>query len=266
MVQSGPRYMPVSTGEKELESGSVREAHQGAYPQQWQLFSQGAGQCEYQGFDTWTPQEQDAFHDSKLRAKWGFGQVSIRLPIRGCLQFIAIVYGFLPFAIPIWWFVWVVESMIRRGYQNPQFFPAYGLGITVGFAIVNELITKKLCRKLLPERITARPPEAVCKHPGMPSGHVMNAYTVLGWVILEFTNDRPLRLEWLLVVLLVMGPVPWARVYNRDHTLLQVTVSAVVAWGMSYLAYWIRATHFPSHDHPWQWYHLGPEQCEWCTQ
>lgn len=238
-----------------------------AEPEQWQLCAQGAGQCERQGFATWTAEERQLWQDGKLRVKWGIGQVSIRLPWRGCLHFIAVMYGFLPFIVPIWFFVWVVETWISRGY--PRFFPAYGLAVSAGFALVNELITKRLCRKFLPASITDRPPEAVCKHPGMPSGHVLNAYTVLGWLVLEFVNDEAgLHLEWLLIVLLVMGPVPWARVYNRDHTLAQVAASAVIAGVMSYLAFWIRKTKFGggAHSHPWQWLYVSSDVCSWCHQ
>lgn len=70
-----------------------------------------------------------------------------------------------------------------------------------------------------------RPPEAVCKHPGMPSGHVMNAYTLMVWCFLEAALDRMVHPEWLAVIVLVLGPVPWARVYNKDSGVARV-------WGL----------------------------------
>lgn len=231
-----------------------------SFPQQWQKFlSPGAGQWEYQGYDTWTPEEKQKFREGKLTAKWGIGQVSVRLPVAaglsGGVDFIALVYGFLPFIIPIWWFLWAAITWIVNGC--PRFFPAFGLCVAAGFALVNETVTKKLCRRFLDEDITNRPPEAVCNHPGMPSGHVMNAYTLMVWWLLEAVMDHAVFPEWLFIIILVMGPVPWARVHNKDHTRLQVTVSAVIATFMGIGAYCIRNHYFPNKHHPWDFLH-GP--------
>lgn len=224
-------------------------------PVQWQPIAklQGSGQYEYQGFETWTPQEQEEWKQGLLESKWGVGQVSIRLPIRGGTQLLGLIYGYLPFLIPIWWALWMIASLIQNG--RARFFPTYGLCIAIGFAIVNETITKQICKRTLDPSITARPPEAVCKHPGMPSGHVMNAYTLMTWVFLEDLFEQQVYPEWLVIVVLVMGPVPWARVYNKDHTVAQVMVSACVALVMGCIAFWIRWTYFPGHKDPWDWFH-----------
>eukprot|EP00449_Zooxanthella_nutricula_P031373 CAMPEP_0198491052 /NCGR_PEP_ID=MMETSP1462-20131121/2540_1 /TAXON_ID=1333877 /ORGANISM="Brandtodinium nutriculum, Strain RCC3387" /LENGTH=252 /DNA_ID=CAMNT_0044219637 /DNA_START=64 /DNA_END=822 /DNA_ORIENTATION=+ len=221
-------------------------------PAHWQLFAKGAGQCEYQGFDTWTDAEKEMWREGKLRCKWGIGQVSIRLPVANTLTYVALVYGYLPFVIPIWWAIWSGVSYMRVG--KPQFFPFFGLCIAGSFALVNELVTKQICKRTLPASLTARPPEAVCKHPGMPSGHVMNAFTLMVWVFLEAALDNLVHLEWLVAILLVLGPVPWARVYNKDHTVPQVLASACIASVMGCIAFYIRKTHFPHHPMPWEWY------------
>merc|ERR1712151_525294 len=106
------------------------------------------------------------FWDGKLKKKVAVGQVSIRLPIASSFALLAIVYGYLPFIIPLLWLFWLVVSWAE--YGKPHFFPAAGLSIAGSFAVVNEAVTKKICKKLLPATITSRPPEAVCKHPGMP--------------------------------------------------------------------------------------------------
>lgn len=216
------------------------------------VLSKGAGQCEYQGFEDWTAEEQQLWREGKLRCKWGIGQVSIRLPVRDCLTFTALLYGYLPFIIPIWWALWALITKIQ--YGEARFFPFFGICIAAGFALVNELITKQICKRTLPASITNRPPEAVCKHPGMPSGHVMNAYTLMVWCFLEAAFDTTVYPEWLLVIILIMGPVPWARVYNKDHTVAQVLASACCAVFMGTVAYFIRKTHFPDHQQPWDWY------------
>lgn len=247
------KYAPLKPDDEE-DKLKVDEAPPGA-PVQWPSFGKGAGQFEFQGYETWTPAEQQAFKDGKLTRKWAVGQVSIRLPLAGPVSFVAIVYGYLPFIIPLWWAEWVIWSWVHNG--EPRFFPLCGLSIAAGFALVNETVTKQICKRTLPPEITSRPPEAVCKHPGMPSGHVMNAYTLMIWCFLEALLDKIVHPEWLIAIVLVMGPVPWARVYNKDHTVAQVMVSAVVAVFMGGLAYYIRKTYFPGHYQPWDSYNLG---------
>lgn len=233
-------------GDAEVGGSRAREK-----PKQWPGCGKGAGQFEHQDFESWTPEEKLQWKEGRLTAKWGVGQVSIRLPVRDPLQMIAIVYGFLPFVVPAWWLCWVVTSWSRNGV--PEFYPAYGLCIAAGFALINETLTKKMCRKVLPPVITSRPPEAVCNHPGMPSGHVMNAYTLMVWTLIEVLYDYSVHVDFLTIIFIVMGPVPWARVYNKDHTPLQVKVSMSFALIMGIAAWWIRVTYFPGQRGMWPW-------------
>eukprot|EP00927_Polykrikos_kofoidii_P066068 TRINITY_DN6172_c0_g1_i1.p1 TRINITY_DN6172_c0_g1~~TRINITY_DN6172_c0_g1_i1.p1 ORF type:complete len:256 (-),score=25.91 TRINITY_DN6172_c0_g1_i1:95-862(-) len=239
---------------KDLESCDA-EKQPPPVPRQWQYLSQGSGQCEYQGYDTWTPEEQQMWKEGALTAKWGIGQVSIRVPVKGFLANLAIMYGYIPFIIPIWWFIWVVETYIANG--KPRFFPLYGLAVAGSLAVVNETVTKKLCRKFMSEDLTSRPAEAVCKHPGMPSGHVMNAFSVMFWCLLEVIfDDFDIRFEWIILIVLALGPVPWARVYNKDHTVPQVAASACCALFVGLIAFLIRRACFPNHGQPWDWYYM----------
>mmetsp|Transcript_63312 Transcript_63312/g.182086 ORF Transcript_63312/g.182086 Transcript_63312/m.182086 type:complete len:264 (-) Transcript_63312:224-1015(-) len=240
-------YKPAATQDRDLKDSEP--------PQPWQLFAKGAGQCEYQGFSEWTEEEQELWRQGLLKHKWGVGQVSIRLPVKDGTTFLALMYGYLPFVIPIWWAVWAGTTRITLGC--PRFFPMFGLCIAVGFALVNEVIIKQVCKRVLPAQLTNRPPEAVCKHPGMPSGHVMNAYTLMVWCFLEAALDKMVHPEWLFVIALVLGPVPWARVYNKDHTVAQVVVSAVIASVMGCIAFYIRKAYYPNHQQPWEWYSAG---------
>jgi hypothetical protein len=252
MASSYDRLNEATHRLTEKSAGEV-EAGEREKPKQWPSPNKctGAGQYEYQGFEEWTPEEQEQWEAGTLRAKWGVGQVSIRLPIRSPLQLIAIIYGFLPFIIPICWFVWVVSTWSKCG--SPRFYPAFGLCIAAGFALVNETVTKKLCRKFLSPEITNRPPEAVCKHPGMPSGHVMNAYTLMTWTLSEVLMDYQIHIDHFIILLIVMGPVPWARVYNKDHTVPQVVASMVAAVGMGLVATAIRFHYFPEQTGHWPW-------------
>eukprot|EP00928_Gymnodinium_smaydae_P054812 TRINITY_DN38519_c0_g1_i1.p1 TRINITY_DN38519_c0_g1~~TRINITY_DN38519_c0_g1_i1.p1 ORF type:complete len:266 (-),score=32.26 TRINITY_DN38519_c0_g1_i1:153-950(-) len=250
------QYVAASLVDEDAAGAGAGAGGKGEPPQQWQLFAKGAGQCEYQGFETWTEEEKAMWRDGKLRCKWGIGQVSIRLPVQSGLAFIALVYGYLPFIVPIWWAIWALVTYFTRG--EPRFFPFFGICIAASFALVNELVTKQICKRTLSADITNRPPEAVCKHPGMPSGHVMNAYTLMVWCALEVILDSSVYPVWFALIVLIMGPVPWARVYNKDHTVAQVLVSACIATIMGCVAYYIRKTHFPDRAQPWDWYAMGP--------
>jgi hypothetical protein len=238
----------------ETEAGYGGDVPPGA-PTQWQPHPklQGAGQYERQGYQFWTAEEQEMWKKGTLTEKWGIGQVTIRSPVSWPLGGLAIVYGFLPFVIPLWWAIWSLVTYFTLG--KPRFFPFYGLCVAAGFAIVNEAGTKRICRKLLPASIADRPIESSCRHPGMPSGHVMNAYTLMIWCLLEAMLDCVIHVEWLILILIVMAPVPWARVYNKDHTVLQASISCAVSLVMGGLAYYIRATYYPHHAQPWDWYH-----------
>lgn len=226
-------------------------------PQQWQPLAKlkGSGQWEYQGFEYWAREEKEQWRRGKLRSKWGIGQVSMRLPIQDGIQLTALAYGFLPFLIPAVWAFWAIESRISDGHA--RFFPCFGLGISLVFALVNETITKQVCRLALGSELTHRPPEAVCRHSGMPSGHVLNAYTLMVWLLLEAVCDTQIYLEWLLIIFVAMGPVPWARVYNRDHTVPQVVVSAIIAVPMGAMAFATRKIYFHFHEEPWSYLHAS---------
>lgn len=238
-----------------LLNGDLDSARK-AKPCHWQgILHKGAGQYEEQGFEDFTPEEQKLWEEGKLTRKIAIGQVSIRLPVQSTLQLLALSYGYLPFIIPIWWAIWALEGCIVHG--KSRFFPLFGLCIAGGFALINETVTKQICKRTLPASITDRPPEAVCRHPGMPSGHVMNAYTLMVWCLLEACLCKWVHFEWVVIILVVMGPVPWARVHNRDHTVAQVAVSATCAVFMGSIAYYIRKTHFPGHGQPWDWYSVN---------
>eukprot|EP00928_Gymnodinium_smaydae_P049114 TRINITY_DN32926_c0_g1_i1.p1 TRINITY_DN32926_c0_g1~~TRINITY_DN32926_c0_g1_i1.p1 ORF type:complete len:330 (-),score=53.96 TRINITY_DN32926_c0_g1_i1:250-1182(-) len=255
----GDQLDPELGGRRTAAASAAVDVPLGA-PRQWSFFPQGSGQLEYEGYETWTEEERQAWKDGRLTGKWGILQVSIRTPVRGFASYAAIVYGYLPYVIPLWWALWALRTYLERG--QPRFFPTFGLCIAASFAAGNELITKRICKRVFSRQISSRPPEAVCKHAGMPSGHVMNAYTLMVWCLWEAALEDIIHLDWLLLIVLVMGPVPWARVYNKDHTFCQVCVSAVAAVVLGSIAYYIRSAYFPNHDNPWDWEGYSLEMME----
>ena len=60
----------------------------------------------------------------------------------------------------------------------------------------------------------------------MPSGHVLNAIAMLTWISAEVVGAGRAGdyAGVLAATTLLLFPVPWARLYNLDHTYSQVTV------------------------------------------
>jgi len=241
-----PNYMATGSGDNEADLPKRA-------PEQWNLVDrfEGMGLCEYQGYAAWTKQEKEEWCRGELQGKWGILQVTVRSPIPDFVSFMAILYGFLPFLVPIWFLISIVVDKCKTG--SFHVFPYFGLCICLGFAVINELVTKAVCKRAMSRAATDRPPEAVCKKAGMPSGHVMNAYTLMAWTILEAFTDKIIYPEWLIIILFINLPVPWARVYNCDHTWQQVGASAFIASFMGFFAYSLRKAHYPNVTEPWQW-------------
>lgn len=235
---------------KAAVNGDDLETHKMA-PRQWQPLDclEGTGLLEYQGFEAWTKEEQSAWRQGELSSKWAVGQVTLRLPINDTWSLLAVMYGFVPFIVPLWWALSLIAEYAETGTYH--LFPCFGLGVAVTFAVVNEAITKQVCKLVLGKQLTSRPAEAVCKKPGMPSGHVMNSYTLMTWTFLEVVTDTVINIDWLIIIILLNALVPWARVYNKDHTYMQVMVSASIAFFMGVFAFSIRKSHFPQMVTPW---------------
>ncbi|CAD7940554.1 unnamed protein product [Amoebophrya sp. A25] len=178
--------------------------------------------------------------------KFAFLQVTIRLPEKRVINWIAMIYGFLPFLLGLSFLV---------GYVVTQRFVFLYVNI-VGLSLlaVNELALKPLLRDPRPPETANRQADGRVKY-GMPSGHVLVTGTVMSWVSLEVffrsTDGSGMNYPWLLAALLTCGPVPWARVHNKDHTLAQVIVAFVMAMVLGVIAFRIRTENFPDHWYPW---------------
>lgn len=185
--------------------------------------------------------------------KFAFLQVTFRLPIQGPVQVIALIYGFLPFIVPA---VFLIHFLIHRHRLG-----IYGFCVCIVASILNELIFKPIVKD-------PRPVESANKFrdkdgkmkmkPGMPSGHVLNATTTMVWATLEVAFRGPgfnrhfyTTLEWLAFIFILMGPVPWARWKNKDHTLNQCLVAGGIGIVFGILAFVIRTQFLPVYWKPW---------------
>mmetsp|Transcript_45146 Transcript_45146/g.55285 ORF Transcript_45146/g.55285 Transcript_45146/m.55285 type:complete len:327 (+) Transcript_45146:59-1039(+) len=177
-------------------------------------------------------------------------QVTWRFPVdfKDPFNIIALIYGYLPFVIPLVFFIDVVAEH--------RFIAFYALAVSGVVTLINEAILKEILKQPRPKGSANRKFNEKTKKwemkPGMPSGHVLNATTTMVWCLLEVGlrgpgfDDHPLLTgKLLLLILLCMAPVPWARIYNQDHSLAQCTVAGVLGVFAGSVAYWVRYSYFP---------------------
>jgi hypothetical protein len=186
-------------------------------------------------------------YGGRFDKKVAIGQVTFRFPIEWrLLSMVALLYGFLPWLVPFGFFVgWV---------STRHFILIYGLIVSLVTSGVNEVGLKPLCNDPRPIESANREADGTLK-PGMPSGHVLNAIAIMVWSLLEVLlrgPDEPgLEMEWIIFIVVMMGPVPWARIYNKDHTLTQCVVAGALGVFVGYFAYCLRVLVFPHHWQPW---------------
>lgn len=182
--------------------------------------------------------------------KKAYGQVTIRFPInKSPLNLIALSYGFLPWLIPILFTVY--------GIATWHFLPLYGVAMSLVCALINEGILKPVLKQPRPADTAHRDKEGNPKD-GMPSGHVLNATTIMVWAALEVALKGPgmaegqqLTINWLVIIFALMAPVPWARWFNFDHTLNQTLVSLVLGTIVGATAFYLRVHYFSNPWKPW---------------
>lgn len=184
------------------------------------------------------------------KSKKAILQVTWRFPINWSdpLNIITLVYGYLPFVIPL---VFFIDVVVER-----RFIAFYGLAVSAVVTVLNEVVLKPIVKDPRPEGSANRKYNEITKKwemkPGMPSGHVLNATTTMVWCLLEVALRGPgfdvqpfLTVNILLLILVCMAPVPWARIYNKDHSLAQCTVAGAIGVVAGVVAYWIREQYFP---------------------
>lgn len=197
--------------------------------------------------------EELKVNGGRFDKKFAFLQVTIRLPLDiHPLNFIALLYGFIPFIVPV---LLIIEAIISR-----EFIFVYPLLVSAILLLCNEFIFKELFKDPRPKQSANRFKDGSPKY-GMPSGHVLNATWMLVWSALEVvvrgpgedtTMHETVTWEWIGIILLTMGPVPWARVYNGDHTVMQCVVAGVLGTFVGIGCFFIRLHFFPHQWKPWE--------------
>lgn len=196
-------------------------------------------------------------HGIVFERKIAVWQVTIRLPLdRHPLNLIALSYGFLPFLIPALFVVEIIACASTT--RHVHMFAMYALFICLFCFILNEFILKPILKQPRPKKTANKYPDGTIK-PGMPSGHVYNASALMVWLLCEVVGSGPgyeqkhlpTFFSWLALILVLMGPVPWARVYNYDHTVNQCLVSSGLGLITGICAFFLRRHFLGGWCEPW---------------
>jgi len=179
------------------------------------------------------------------KQKYAFLQVTFRRPIQSCLDVVALIYGFLPFIVPAVFLLTFIAEFPHR-------LPLYGFAVSITCMIMNELIFKPIVKAPRPtksaNKFLDKRDNTWKMKPGMPSGHVLNATTIMIWSLMEVALRGPgydpahfIQTEyWFLGIVVLMAPVPWARWRIQDHTLNQCLVAMAIGVPLGALAYILR--------------------------
>jgi len=183
--------------------------------------------------------------DAKTKANKGYKgyhilQVTIRSNL-STLDIVALVWCFLPFIVPgalaMWWI------------SSPSMFPLYGLILSGVCVVFNEGMLKNWFKQ-------PRPPQSAANSYGFPSGHVLNAFSLMVWMFLETAIPAdlfvPINTRVVYSSLFLFAPVPWARYHNGDHSLQQVVWSCFLGGVIGTAAFVLRRLCFPFFEHPWE--------------
>lgn len=181
-------------------------------------------------------------------------QVTVRRPFTK-KSIAAITWSLFPYVVPIF----TVLSFIRfsvisvgngepltKGYSGFLFF-------YIIFAIFCVILNERVLKRIIQE---PRPSGSASKSYGMPSGHCTSCYAWMIWCLVEIivhpASSLGLTLFLIFLTIVVLGPVPYARVYLQDHTSRQVLVGMLVGSVLGVLAVPIRMLLFPSATPLWQ--------------
>lgn len=169
-------------------------------------------------------------------------QVTIRRPF-SVLSVMAIFWSLVPYIISILASLGFLHSLVIS-IMNLQFPITGHCGFYLFFALLalsGVLLNEKYLKKKYKEH---RPAASASHGYGMPSGHCTNSYAWLIWWLLEIlvhpSRSSAMNLVSGLTAVLLLAPVPAARVYLQDHTFRQAFVGCVVGTFLGIFAVFVR--------------------------
>jgi len=174
-------------------------------------------------------------------------QVTVRRPFTK-KSIAAIMWSLFPYVVPIFTFLSFIRyaiisvgngQAVTHGYSGFLFF-------YIIFAITCVLLNERVLKRVIQE---PRPSGSASKSYGMPSGHSTSCYAWMVWCLVEIiahpASSIALTIFLICLTLVVLGPVPYARVYLQDHTNRQVLVGMLVGTFLGLLAVPFRLWVFP---------------------
>ena len=180
-------------------------------------------------------------------------QVTIRRPFT-TKSILAITWSLFPYVVPIFSILSLVRhaaigvsngSSVSSGYSGFLLF----FTLLAGFCV---LLNERVLKRFIQE---PRPAASAAKSYGMPSGHSTSCYAWMIWCLMELlahpSSSAVFTIFLALLCLLVLAPVPYARVYLQDHTEKQVLVGMGVGTVIGLIALPVRGVLFPNATPLW---------------
>ena len=174
-------------------------------------------------------------------------QVTIRRPFT-LFSLLAILWSLFPYVVPLF----VILSFMRNlavaivngesPFSGHCGFLLFFILLAIGGVLLNEHVLKRMFQE-------PRPAASASKSFGMPSGHSTNCYAWMVWTLMEIllhpSPSHGLNIFLVVFDLIVLGPVPYARVYLQDHTPKQVIVGGSIGATIGLVAAGMRSAMFP---------------------
>jgi len=145
------------------------------------------------------------------------------------LVLVALIYSYIPFAMFFVFFAWFIAT--------EQIVPLYGTILIIFTSLTSEGILKNIFRQ-------SRPFESAVESYGMPSSHCMTAYAIFIWIVGDTTMSAMAlasKVVWICLLLMFLGPIPWARYFLGDHSVSQCVAGCaggIVFGSAGFLLWW----------------------------
>jgi membrane-associated phospholipid phosphatase len=174
-------------------------------------------------------------------------QVTVRRPFTP-KSVVAIIWSLFPYVVPVFSVLSLIRHAVSGVSQGSSVSSGYS-GFLLFFTLMAAfcvLLNERVLKRFIQE---PRPAASAAKSYGMPSGHSTSCYAWMVWCIMELlahpSSSAIFTLFLVVLCLVVLAPVPYARVYLQDHTEKQVLVGMGVGTIIGFIALPLRAVLFP---------------------
>jgi len=142
-------------------------------------------------------------------------------------DYVAIFFGFTPVVLPLL----LIAAALYLRTKRLLFYSTFPIVCAVYVLLIKAVIEED------------RPAGSACYDKGMPSSHAAIAIGLTVMLALDcaFNDRHPLKYKVPLMTaaLLLLLPVPYSRVWLKDHSMSQVTVGVLVGIVLGSLWFWL---------------------------